>query len=220
MSHYWSNGDSPVPGLLNTGGMAGGLSKNTGNTMKKTVLFTLILAVMTMGRFLPLWAGQEELKVCRGNLEYLANALRVYWDEKEHMFPASLHQLEGKWVTKIPMCPMGGRYEYTVTDEKKRYTLECRGWAHRDVIGKSQPIIISSHESFEILPEPTPPAALDREVRKVQIEKRISLFIEKIKEKPVITLAFLLVILFSLFLWLTRWRAKREKIRKIDELIS
>lgn len=183
------------------------------------ILSILLFFLMTVITSEPVWSGQDDFKTCCENLKRMSEALKKY-DLQCGNLPKSLSEIGGTYLKTLPTCPMGGQYEYTVAMNGKRYTLECRGWAHRDVIGKSQPIIISFHESLEVLPEPTPMSSLDEKVKKAQMRRKLNSLRENIKRHPYFVGALLFFVILILMFWIKTNRSKKRTLEKIEDFIS
>lgn len=133
---------------------------------KQFPVFTLTVTLIILG-IVPLYASNPGARsVCSTNLKNLATACDLYGSKNGGMYPDSLDKTVPEYFEQVPKCLITDwDYAYEVSHNPERFTITCRGWAHRDFIGDKNNCYTSETGLVE-LREPVPTEEEDSIVRK------------------------------------------------------
>jgi len=109
-----------------------------------TVLFILASLVMLLIPNLRWTVYKTQLSGCQQNIKNLTTAVQLYANDNEDFYPESLEKIKPDYFQYIPTCPSAGADTYTsgyeISDDKKIYTLYCKGKNHGILgLGENEP---------------------------------------------------------------------------------
>lgn len=122
--------------------------------------FSLIKSIISLSLLIfcisNVYAGSFSTSTCWGNMKLIGSACEKYAEEHKGKFPDSLKDISHAYLKKLPECLITEmEYIYTVSHNPERYTISCRGWAHRKQYGEKN-LCYSSENSFVETREPIP----------------------------------------------------------------
>lgn len=109
-----------------------------------TVLFILSTLVMLLIPNLRWTVYKTHLSGCQQNLRNLSTALQLYANDNDDHYPENLEKLKPHYFQYIPTCPSAGADTYSpgydITDNRKIFTLPCKGRNHEVLgLGEDEP---------------------------------------------------------------------------------